>query len=152
MPSQMNQVDEMIAQLSSDSTLDKHERERRENILRDIAARIKHDGDRVARPHAERARQFMPFAALKGYHELAHDRERVTEPKRVMTDEKANELSRTIASLSKGIMVSVEHYETDHYTITRGMVSQVDETFHNLRVIKKDIAFDTIFSIELLSQ
>ena len=39
------------------------------------------------RPRADRAQQFMPFAALKGYYDLIRERERVAEPKRELTDE-----------------------------------------------------------------
>ena len=49
------------------------ELEYRARILRDIAVRRDKDGPHTARAHADRARQFMPFAALKGYHELAHE-------------------------------------------------------------------------------
>ena len=31
------------------------------------------------RPRADRAQQFMPFAALKGYYDLIRERERVAE-------------------------------------------------------------------------
>ena len=51
------------------------ERERREALLADIAERINHDGPHHAHPDPTRARQFMPFAALKGYHDLAYERE-----------------------------------------------------------------------------
>ncbi|MBQ9955230.1 MAG: hypothetical protein IJO87_07350 [Eggerthellaceae bacterium] len=60
----------------------------REALLRDIERRVAQSGPHVARAHPDRARQFMPFAALKGYHELAkskeldveHDYERDFEP------------------------------------------------------------------------
>ena len=47
------------------------------------------------RPRADRAQQFMPFAALKGYYDLIRERERVAEPKRELTDEQALE-ARTV--------------------------------------------------------
>lgn len=56
------------------------ERAYRESVLRDIERRVKRDGPHVARSHPDRARQFMPFAALKGYHELAKSKEYVAEP------------------------------------------------------------------------
>ena len=49
-----------------------------------------------ARPHADRARQFMPFAALKGYYEL------VRQQGHQLTDEEALELSARLAALRKG--------------------------------------------------
>lgn len=46
------------------------ERERRERVLWEISLRIMEDGPRRAVPSSERGRQFMPFAALKGYEEM----------------------------------------------------------------------------------
>ncbi len=46
------------------------ERVRRNIILRDIHTQIAKNGPHVARPHADRARQFMPFDALQGYDEM----------------------------------------------------------------------------------
>ena len=53
------------------------------------------------RPRADRAQQFMPFAALKGYYDLIRERERVAEPKRELTDEQALELSRKLSQLKR---------------------------------------------------
>ena len=69
------------------------ELEYRARVLRDIAVRRGKDGPHAARAHADRARQFMPFAALKGYHELAHEQEFVRQPRQDMTDERARILS-----------------------------------------------------------
>lgn len=52
------------------------ERARRDAILRDIHTRIDEDGPHVARPFADRARQFMPFAALRGYGQMIEQAER----------------------------------------------------------------------------
>lgn len=46
------------------------ERERRRAVLDDIARRVRENGPRKAASSPERARQFMPFAALKGYDSL----------------------------------------------------------------------------------
>ncbi|NPD31418.1 hypothetical protein HLV37_06015 [Eggerthellaceae bacterium zg-1084] len=42
------------------------ENERRAQLLSRIATRIRSDGPHQSHPHPDRARQFMPFAALKG--------------------------------------------------------------------------------------
>lgn len=52
------------------------ERERRERILWEISLRIMEDGPRRAAPSPERGRQFIPFAALKGYDEMLAQTER----------------------------------------------------------------------------
>lgn len=56
------------------------ERERRERVLWEIALRVMEDGPRHPVPSPERGRQFIPFAALKGYDEmLAQVEERAAE-------------------------------------------------------------------------
>ncbi len=55
--------------------LSHQERAYREALLRDIERRVAQSGPHEARAHPDRARQFMPFAALKGYHELAKSKE-----------------------------------------------------------------------------
>lgn len=51
------------------------ERERREKILRGIVQRIVEDGPRKAVASPERGRQFIPFAALRGYDEMIEETE-----------------------------------------------------------------------------
>lgn len=57
------------------TALSSSERAYREAMLRDIEHRIRQDGPHVARPHPNRAKQFMPFAALKGYRQLLAEKE-----------------------------------------------------------------------------
>ena len=121
----------------------------RESVLRDVRERVRQDGPREAAAHPGRAVQFMPFAALKGYHELARSKELVPEPRREMTEELARELTQAIGALRKGDVVRVVHYEGDGYVETVGAVSEVVEQFQLLRVVRKEIAFDDIFSITM---
>lgn len=46
------------------------EKEYRRAVLEAIERSIQEKGEHVAHDHPERARQFMPFAALKGYEDL----------------------------------------------------------------------------------
>lgn len=55
--------------------LSNSERTYRETKLRDIEERIRQHGPHVAQAHPSRAKQFMPFAALKGYHQLLAEKE-----------------------------------------------------------------------------
>ena len=54
------------------------------------------------RPRADRAQQFMPFAALKGYYDLIRERERVAEPKRELTDEQKEKVRRSLKAMYVG--------------------------------------------------
>ena len=42
---------------------------------------------------SDRAGQFMPFAALKGFYDLIKEKERVIVPKHEIAEDKAEELS-----------------------------------------------------------
>lgn len=130
--------------------LDPAEQAYRTAVLRDIAARERAEGPHVARAHADRARQFMPFAALKGYHEMAQEQEAVREPRHDMTEERALALSKEVAGLRKGNVVRVVHYEDGAYRTTVGAVTEIDEAFRSLTVVKRRIAFDDVLSIERL--
>ena len=57
------------------SVKDPQEREYRANILLAIERKVETYGTHQAQPHDSRARQFMPFAALKGYADMVQQEE-----------------------------------------------------------------------------
>lgn len=99
-------------------------------------------------PRASRAAQFMPFAALTGYYELARQQERIVEPRHELTEEEAYALSRTITQIKRGDMVRVTYYDWDAYRTLNGVVARIDLTFRRLQVIKTVIPFDDILTLE----
>ena len=105
----------------------------------------------LGRPHPDRARQFSPFAALRGYYELVHERERVIEPRRPLFEEEARALDATIADLQRGAMVRAVFYEKDAYRTIVGSVSQVDMIYHDLWIVRERIPFDELCALEALS-
>ncbi len=100
------------------------------------------------KPRASRAAQFMPFAALTGYYELARQQERVPEPRHELTEEEALALSRTIIQVKKGDLVRVTYYDWDTYRTASGVVARIDFTFRRIQVVKTVIGFDDILTIE----
>ena len=76
---------------------------------------------------ADRARQFLPFAALRGF------------------DEMLREIK--IKLIGKGSNVCIVHYEKSAYTETKGTVSFIDPVFRRIFVGEKSIFFDNIQSI-----
>ena len=95
----------------------------------------------------ERAVQFMPFAALKGYYDLIRERERVAEPKRELTDEQALELSRKLSQLKRREMACIVHYDGEAYVTARGLVSDIDLAARTVTVVRTRIPFDDIADI-----
>ena len=99
-------------------------------------------------PRANRAAQFMPFAALTGYYELARQQERIAEPRHELTEEEADALSRAMAQVRRGDIVRVTYYDWDCYKTISGMVARIDTVYRRLQVVKTTIPFDDIRSLE----
>ena len=96
---------------------------------------------------SERARQFLPFATLRGYYDLIRERERIPEPRRGIPPEDAARLSEKLNQVKKGRLITVVHYSVDAYETTEGMVSAIDPVFRTLTIVKTEIQFDDIFDI-----
>lgn len=97
----------------------------------------------------DRAKQFMPFAALRGYYDLVRQQEHVAQPRHELTEEEAEGLSRTFAQVRRRQTVSVTHYDGDSYVTTCGPVSNMDMGMRTLTVLSVHISLDDILSIDL---
>lgn len=98
----------------------------------------------------DRAKQFMPFAALKGYEEALKEREKRTEPRIVLGEDGAEELDRKLRSLSIGNSVRIRHYRRRCYVVTEGTVDDIMYDKRQLKVGKEEIKYDDIADIDLL--
>lgn len=76
MEEQLGSVMKQLDELPFRKDLSNQEKEYRASVLHQIAQRLAQDGPRIAQPSPERGRQFMPFAALKGFDELNAELER----------------------------------------------------------------------------
>lgn len=102
------------------------------------------------RARADRAAQFMPFAALRGYYELVRQQQRVREPRHELTDEEAEALSRTVSQLRRGQVVRVVHYNRDAYETLTGCVARIDLVSRELMVVKTPIRLDDIRELSIV--
>ncbi|QWT18172.1 hypothetical protein KPC83_03315 [Collinsella sp. zg1085] len=96
---------------------------------------------------ANRASQFMPFAALTGYHDLAKHQEAPLESRRIPTEEQAEDLSRTVLQIARGDMVEICYYHHKSYITKRGIIDAIEPSFYRLRLNGELIFFDDIWSI-----
>ena len=76
----------------------------------------------------ERAKQFMPFAALKGYPEALRQKERIVVSKAEVSEEYAEVLNRKLQQVRKNDIVTVIYFSNGEYLQKTGMVSRIDET------------------------
>ncbi|MBR1754079.1 YolD-like family protein [bacterium] len=99
-------------------------------------------------PTSERAKQFMPFAALRGYYDLIKQCEKVKEPKKELLDKDAEEISNVLNTLQKGDLVEIKYYNTDAYEEITGMISEIDKNYEVLSIIKTKIKFCDIIKLQ----
>lgn len=95
----------------------------------------------------ERAKQFMPFAALKGYPDALRKKEKIIVPKMELSEEYKEELDRKLKQVQKNDMITVVYYEKNEYLKKTGMVSRIDETARVLKIVNTKIPFESIFEI-----
>ena len=97
----------------------------------------------------ERAKQFVPFAALKGHMEALHRREKIVVERRELSEEYKEELDRKLRQVRKNDIVTVVYFCKDEYLQMTGMVSKIDETARVLKVVNTKIAFEDLYEIEV---
>lgn len=98
-------------------------------------------------PIEERAKQFMPFAALKGLPDALAAKEKITVPRIELSEETAEELDRQMHLLSKGKIATIVYFHKDEYIKITGMVARIDETSRLLQIVNTKISFDDILEI-----
>lgn len=95
----------------------------------------------------ERAKQFMPFAALKGYEEALRQKEKVVVEKIELSEEMKEELDRQFREIGQKDIVTVVYYAEDEYLQITGMVAKIDTDARFLKVVNTKISFENIYRI-----
>lgn len=101
---------------------------------------------------SDRAKQFMPFDAMKGLKEALREREerhsRVD--KRMLTEENIQKISDQLQRISLGDSIAVTCYRGFHEVTVSGKLTQIDFAFKFLAVDDEKILFDDIYDIEII--
>ena len=109
-------------------------------------------GNRAAsRPNMsreERAKQCMPFAALKGYEEALKEKEKIVVPRRELSEETKEQLDRRLPGIRRGDMITVIYYCQGEYLKLTGMVSRIDTDARVLKIVNTKITFEDLFQIQ----
>ena len=97
-----------------------------------------------------RARQFMPFASLRGYFALVHDRDRIAAPRRELQEEDLRALNEALNAVRKHMMVRVRYYDADAYRTMQGLVTRIEPIEQTITIVKTTIPFSDLESLEIL--
>jgi len=76
----------------------------------------------------DRARQFMPFDALKGLQEALREKEREVESRKELSEESLAELDDKLKRLSEGCKATIKCYKNDRYISITGTVTNINTT------------------------
>ena len=100
-----------------------------------------------------RAKQFAPFAALKGFEETIREKEYIYEKKRVLPEEKNNALDMKLKILKPGMEIQAEYFEENEkrpgygqYHTVRGRVDFYDPAVY-LRIGNVEINIHNLYDL-----
>lgn len=96
----------------------------------------------------DRARQFLPFDALKGFRESLERTEFLFENKKTLSSDSEEELNNKFLSLDVGNRVFVKYYYQFEYIETYGIIKKIDTIYKNLYLSNSKISFDDIIDIK----
>ncbi len=94
-----------------------------------------------------RAKQFVPFAAVKGFEEALRAKERIVVEKIELSEERKEELDYKLHQVKKNDIITVVYFEKDEYIKVEGMVSRLDIDARVLKIVNTKIPFDDIYEL-----
>lgn len=94
-----------------------------------------------------RAKQFAPFAALKGFEEAIKSVEKIVVDRIELSEERKEELDRRLQMIHKNDIVTIVYYSNGEYIKITGMVARFDVTARIIQVVNTKISFADIYEI-----
>lgn len=98
-----------------------------------------------------RAKQFAPFAAVKGHAEAIRSKEKIIVPRRILSEDAAELLNRKLLQIQKNDIVTAVYYSEEdcQYLQVTGMVAKIDFTCYVLQVVETEILFDHLYDLQM---
>lgn len=107
---------------------------------------------RAPMPSSRRAKQFVPFDALKGLKEAIAQKEHTPAPRRELSEDAIVEINAQLTQLKPGTLVTVVYYcdYTQEYHQLTGKISKIDPYWKTLEIGNISIDFAELHGIEKL--
>ena len=101
----------------------------------------------------ERAKQFMPFDAMKGLQETLRAREEVMNRvnHRELDEEEKGRISDKLNRIDAGMYVDIFCIKEWHEIHIKGKVTKIDSIYKWLKIDNNKIFFDDIYGIEFIA-
>ena len=84
-----------------------------------------------------RAKQFLPFDALKGLQEALREKEREYEEKKDLSEDTLNELNNKFNQIDNGSLVKITFYKNGKYSEIKGRVTNIDYVKKKIQINKE---------------
>lgn len=96
----------------------------------------------------ERANQFLPYDALRGFRQIIKQKERIKVEKKDLSPDTCDELNCKILQVKPGMIIRIVYYCQDEYIALEGMVAKIDlEYSKTIQIVKEIISIDSIIEI-----
>ena len=98
----------------------------------------------------QRAKQFMPFAALKGFQEMLEETAAYKEGRKRLSEEQLEELDRQLHSMVRGQRVRVVYYTGRRYHQVEGVLDTINPAHRTIKVQGQQIGISQIIKLTSL--
>ena len=88
------------------------------------------------RSSVSRAKQFLPFDALKGFSEALREKEIEYEEKRDLSEESLIELNDKFNQIEKDRYVKIKYYKNGRYIEVEGIITNIDYIKKKIQINK----------------
>ena len=95
----------------------------------------------------ERAKQFLPFAALKGYPAALRRKEKIVVPKVEFSEDYQEQLDGKLRQIRVQDVVTAVYFREGEYLKVTEMVSRIDRTARVLKIVNTKIPFDDLYDV-----
>ena len=89
-----------------------------------------------------RAKQFLPFDALKGLQEALREKEIEYEAKKDLSEDTLHELNNKFNQIENGKYIKIKYYKNGRYSEIKGILTNID-------YIKKKIQINKVENINI---
>lgn len=97
-----------------------------------------------------RAKQFLPFDALKGFQEALREKEREFEEKRELSEESLKVLDEELNRIEIGSRVKIKYYKNRKYVNIDGIVTNVNTIKKKIKIDEENINLGDIIEIKVI--
>ena len=89
----------------------------------------------------DHAKQFMPFDALKGLDAALKEKEIIKQDKKILCDNKINDLEYKFNKVNTGVRLNVTYYKNNSYISYTGVITKIDYVKKIIIMDKKEIIY-----------